>query len=180
MSRLLELYKKTILPKLKVELAVANDLAVPRLEKVVVNVGIGKFLQQNPKGLDTVVEAISKIVGQKPVVRKAKKAISAFKIREGQIVGLAVTLRGQRMYEFVDKLVNATLPRSRDFRGISRQGLDGKGNYSLGLREHIVFPEISGEDVSQTFGLEISVVTTTKDDNSAYQLLKQLGFPFKD
>ena len=178
MARLLEQYKLKILPELKAELKLANDMAVPRLEKVIVNVGIGRILQQQPKSLDTIIETIARIVGQKPVSRQAKKSISAFKIREGQIVGLSVTLRGKRMYEFIDKLVNAALPRTRDFRGISRKGLDGKGNYSLGLREHIVFPEISGEDASMSFGVEVTIVTTARTDEAAYLLLKKLGFPF--
>jgi len=180
MVRLLEQYKKTVLPELRKELVLSNDLAAPRLVKVVVNAGIGRLLQQQPKELDNLIATFARIVGQRPVSRKARKAISAFKIREGQIVGLSATLRGKRMYEFVDKLVNSALPRTRDFRGISPSGFDHHGNYSLGLREHIVFPEMSGEDVAGVFGLEVTVVTTAKTREQAFKLLKKLGFPFKD
>lgn len=178
MVRLLEQYKKKVLPELLNSLGADNVFAVPRLEKVVINAGLGKLLTQQPKGLDNFLDAMRKITGQQPIVKRARKAISAFKIREGQIVGLMVTLRGKRMYEFVDKLVNVALPRSRDFRGISRKGFDGRGNYSLGIREHMIFPEMAQEELSQAFGLQVSIVTTAKDDEAAYQLLKKLGFPF--
>lgn len=177
-NRLQEHYKKEILPALMKELELGNALAVPRVEKVVVNVGIGRLLQQQPKALDPVVAAVARITGQKPVMRKAKKAISAFKIREGQIVGVSVTLRGARMYDFLDKLVNVALPRTRDFRGISRRGFDGKGNYSLGIREHLVFPEMAQEEMDLTFGLQVTVATSAGADEPAYLLLKKMGFPF--
>ena len=180
MSRLLEQFKKAVRPELKTELALENDFAVPRVAKVTVNAGIGRLLQQQPKALDHVVAALARITGQKPVLRRAKKAISAFKIREGQIVGASVTLRGKRMYDFLDKLVNVALPRTRDFRGISRKGFDGKGNYSLGIREHMVFPEQAQEEMDMPFGLEVSVVTSARGDDAGYLLLKKLGFPFKD
>lgn len=177
--RLSQLYKKK-LPKLKEELALSNDLAVPKIIKIVVNAGIGKLLQQQPKALDSCIEAYRKITGQQPVLTHAKKAISGFKIRQGQVIGLMVTLRGKRMYEFLDKLINVVLPRTRDFRGLSKKGFDGHGNFSLGLRENVVFPEITQEDTSTSFGLEISIVTNADNDERAYKLLKEFGFPFKD
>jgi large subunit ribosomal protein L5 len=180
MTRLLEQYKTKIAPQLKADLGIANLLALPRLVKVVVNAGLGKQLQAQPKALDGFVEAVRKITGQQPVITKAKKAISGFKTRQGQIVGLAVTLRGKRMYEFLDKLINAALPRTRDFRGVSRRGFDGRGNYSLGLREHLIFPEMAQEEGQGNFGVEVSIVTTAKTDDAGYQLLKRFGFPFND
>lgn len=180
MPRLLEQYRIDILPQLKQELRLDNDLAVPRLERIVVNAGIGKLLTAAPKNLENYIQALKKITGQQPIASTAKKAISGFKVREGQIVGLKVTLRGQRMYEFLDKLINVALPRSRDFRGLSRKGFDGHGNYSLGLKEHLVFPEMAGEDISGIFGLEVTMVTSADRDEEAYQLLKKFGFPFKD
>lgn len=180
MANLMEQYKKHFLPRLKEALGVENDLAVPRIEKVVVNVGIGKVLQQDPKNLDRFKEDFRKIVGQQPAVTRTKKSIAGFKIREGQIVGMAATLRGKRMYDFLEKLIHSALPRSRDFRGISRAGFDGRGNYSLGLREHIIFPEMAQEEIAGVFGFEITVVTTAGNDNDGYVLLKMLGFPFKD
>lgn len=180
MNRLLEQYKKQIVPALRAELKLSNDLAVPRVMKIVVNTGIGRLLQQQPKALEAVAATVARITGQKPVMRKAKKAISAFKIREGQIVGVSVTLRGARMYDFLDKLVNAALPRTRDFRGISRSGFDGKGNYSVGIREHLVFPEMAQEEMDLSFGLQVTVATSAGADEPAYLLLKKMGFPFKD
>jgi len=180
MTRLLEKFNKTILPELAVELKLPSKFSVPRVTKVVINAGIGRVLQQQPKDLDRIVESIGKIAGQKPVVTQAKKAISAFKIREGQAVGVRVTLRGKRMYEFLDKLVNAALPRTRDFRGISRTGFDGRGNYALGIREHMVFPEMAQEEVDSSFGLQVIVATSAGTDDAGYLLLKKLGFPFKD
>ncbi|KKW29779.1 MAG: 50S ribosomal protein L5 [Parcubacteria group bacterium GW2011_GWA2_52_8] len=159
MTRLLERYRSTIVPQLQTELKLSNRMAVPRIEKIVVNAGLGKPLVAQPKNLEAFTGAFRKIVGQQPLVTKARKAISAFKIREGQIVGLAATLRGKRMYDFLDKLVNVALPRARDFRGIPRSGFDGRGNYSLGLREHVIFPEMAQEEVASTFGLQVTVVT---------------------
>lgn len=178
MTRLKELYQNQIRPALKRELEFDNDLAVPRLEKIVVNAGIGRLLQQHPKALDQILETLKKITGQRPVATRARVAISSFKIRAGQVVGIEVTLRGKRMYDFLDKLINATLPRTRDFRGLSRKGFDGHGNYSLGLRDQIVFPEMAQEDLELTFGLQVTIVTTAKNDEQAYQLLKKMGFPF--
>ncbi len=178
MSRLFKQYRTTILPKLQTELHAANIMAVPRLKKIIVNAGIGKLLQQQPKNLENYVDAVRKITGQQPVVTRAKRAISGFKTRQGQVVGLRVTLRGKRMYEFLDKLINVALPRTRDFRGMSRQGFDRRGNYSLGLREHLVFPEMAQEDLTTNFGLGVTIATTAKDDKEAYMLLKKFGFPF--
>ena len=180
MARLKELYQKTILPELKTELGLSNDLAVPRIEKVVVNAGLGRVLTQEPKRLDLIIDHFAKIVGQKPVATRARQAISAFKIRAGQIVGLSCTLRGRRMYEFLDKLVNVALPRSRDFRGLSKTGFDGHGNYTCGIREHIIFPEMVQEEALGAFGFEITVVTTASTNEQAYRLLKKLGFPFRE
>ncbi len=180
MTRLLQQYRTKVLPELKTQLKVSNDLAIPRIEKIRVNAGVGKLLQQQPKALDEFIKIMRQITGQQPVVTRAKKAISGFKIREGQAVGLAVTLRGKRMYDFLDKLINVTLPRNRDFRGLSKQGFDGNGNYSLGIREHLVFPEMAQEEIGVNFGVEVTIVTTTKNDESAYQMLKKLHFPFKD
>lgn len=166
------------MPKLKQELNLSHDLAVPRLEKIVVNSGIGKLLQQQPKVQESFQAILRKITGQQPVVTSAKKAIAGFKIRKGQIVGLRVTLRGKRMYDFFDKLINVALPRSRDFRGVSRSGFDGHGNFSLGLRDHSVFPEMAQEEIGTGLGVEVTIVTTAKSDAEAYKLLKKFGFPF--
>ena len=178
MNRLQEQYKTKILPELRDELQIANFHAVPRIEKIVVNAGIGRLLQQNPKALERIVETLSKITGQKPVVTRAKKAIAGFKIRQGQAVGLMVTLRRKRMYDFLDKLVNVALPRTRDFRGLSRSGFDRRGNYNCAIRESVVFPEAGEIGAEGTFGLEVTIVTSAKDDASAYLLLKKFGFPF--
>lgn len=184
MPRLLEQYRTKVLPKLKQELNLSHDLAVPRLEKIVVNSGVGKLLQQQPKAQESFQAALRKITGQQPVVTRAKKAIAGFKIREGQIVGLRVTLRGKRMYDFLDKLINAALPRSRDFRGVSRKGFDGRGNFSLGLRDHSIFPEMAQEEEAgfsaAGLGIEVTILTTAGRDQEAYELLKKLGFPFRD
>ena len=180
MSRLLTKFREKILPALKDELKVDNALAVPRIEKIVVNAGIGKNLLAQPKSLDEIIEAVKKITGQKPVLKKAKKAISGFKVREGQVVGLVVTLRGRRMYDFLDKFINATLPRSRDFKGLSRTGFDGRGNFSAGIPDYLAFPEMVQEDSGLNFGLQITIITTAKSDEEAYKLLKKFNFPFKD
>lgn len=180
MIRLMEKYKTAIIPELKAELKIENVHAVPRIEKIVVNAGLGRVLAANPKSLDKLIEAFRRITGQQPIITRASKAIAGFKIREGQTVGMAVTLRGKRMYDFLDKLINVAWPRTRDFRGLSRSGFDGRGNYSAGLREHIVFPEAAESDVEGAFGLEVSIVTTARDDEAGYRLLKKFGFPFKD
>jgi large subunit ribosomal protein L5 len=180
MTRFLEHYRLKVLPQLKKELELNNNLAVPRLEKIVINVGIGKLLQQDPKNLEKFKEDFKKITGQQPRLARTKKSIAGFKVREGQIVGLMATLRGKRMHDFLDKLVNVALPRSRDFRGVSRKGFDGRGNYSLGLKEHVVFPEMAQEESGTSFGVEITIATTAGNDEKAYKLLKKLGFPFRD
>ena len=178
MTRLLQQYKTKIQPELKTELSIGNALAVPRIEKIVVNAGIGRVLQQNPKNLDKLVEAFRKITGQQPIQTRASKAIAGFKIRQGQIVGMTATLRGKRMYDFLDKFINVAMPRTRDFRGLSPKGFDGRGNYSAGLKEHIVFPEMSEADVEAVFGLQITIATTAGNDDAGYKLLKKFGFPF--
>lgn len=180
MARLLEKFRVKILPNLQKELGVKNALAVPKIEKIVVNSGIGKNLLAKPKSLDLIIEAVKKITGQKPVLKKAKKAIAGFKVREGQVVGLVVTLRGRRMYDFLDKFINVALPRSRDFKGLSKAGFDGRGNYSAGVRDHLIFPEMVQEDSGVNLGLQMTIITTAKDDQEAYVLLKKFGFPFRD
>lgn len=180
MKRLQEKYNTEVAKQLKDELKIANPMAIPKVQKVVVNVGVGKLLQQNPKILDNVMEDIQTITGQKPVKTLAKKSIASFKVREGQVVGVSVTLRGARMYDFLDKLINATFPRIRDFRGYSRKGFDGHGNYSVGLKEQTVFPEMVDHDMNQSFGLEVVITTTAENDEQGYLLLKKFGFPFND
>jgi large subunit ribosomal protein L5 len=176
---LIEEFQKNILPNLQKKLGIKNKMAVPRLKKVSINVGIGKYLEGS-KDYSQVVKNIQEITGQKPVVTKAKKAISNFKVREGMPVGIMVTLRGRRMYDFINKLVNIVFPRVRDFRGISKKSFDGKGNYSVGLKEYTVFPEINPDDIVKMHGLEISIATTGKNNEEAYTLLKEIGFPFKE
>ncbi len=178
MSRLKEKFIKEVIPAMKKEFGYKNDLAVPRMKKVVINAGVGKSLD-NKKLLDQVVLDLANIAGQKPVLKLAKKSISGFKIREGIPVGVAVTLRGEKMYEFVNKLINIALPRVRDFRGLSGNSFDGQGNYSLGIREHFVFPEINTESVSNIFGIEATIVTDAGSDKEAKSLLINLGFPIK-
>lgn len=162
---------------LKEELKLASILAVPYISKVIINTGVGKSLQ-DPKLLELAVSEIKRITGQVPVLTKAKKSIAGFKVREGSVVGVKVTLRGKRMYDFLDKLIQVTLPRVRDFRGISYQGFDGHGNYTLGVREHIAFPEIVFESIDKVFSLEITIVTTAGSDEGGRALLTALGFPF--
>lgn len=176
-QRLYTLYSETIVPKLKQELGYANIHQLPKLEKVVINRGLGEA-SQNAKALESSVAEISVITGQKPVITRAKQAIAAFKIREGMPVGLMVTLRGERMYAFVDRLINVALPRIRDFRGVSPKSFDGRGNYTIGIREQIIFPEISYDSVDQIRGMDISIVTTAKNDEEGRALLKAMGMPF--
>jgi large subunit ribosomal protein L5 len=178
MARLKDKYKKEVIPKMKQEFGYLNDLEVPRLQKVVINSGVGRF-SKDPKVLHQISHALSLITGQKPISTVARKSISGFKIRQGMAVGFMVTLRGRRMYEFLDKLVNIVLPRVRDFRGLNPSAFDDQGNYTIGISEHTVFPEISYEDLEQTFSLEISIVTTAKDDKKGKRLLEFLGFPFR-
>lgn len=169
---------QTIVPELKSELNLTSISAVPKISKVVVNVGIGSKVAKNEKFLELVVEALLKITGQKPMVTKARKSIAGFKLREGSPVGVMVTLRGARMYDFVDRLINVALARVRDFRGIKASGFDGHGNYTLGIKEHTIFPEILFENVDQVFSMEITVATTATNDQAAKLLLTKLGFPF--
>lgn len=177
-ARLRVKYQKEIRAALQKELGVANVMAVPKLEKVVVNMGVGEATQ-NAKVLDPAVLELGQITGQKPVVTKAKKSIAAFKVREGMPIGCMVTLRGDRMYEFLDRLINIALPRVRDFRGVPTRSFDGRGNYTLGLRDQLIFPEIDYAKVEHTKGMNITVVTTADNDEHARALLKALGMPFR-
>jgi len=178
MSRLKEAYFKKIQPELKKTLAIKNSFALPRLEKVVLNIGIGQA-KGNPKFEEVAQETLSTIAGQKPAFRKAKKAISGFKVRQGDKVGLVATLRGDKMYDFVDRLINITLPRMRDFRGIDIKCFDNKGNLTLGMPEQIIFPEITHEKAEIIHGLSITIVTTARNTDEAKALMKELGFPIK-
>ena len=178
MARLKELYQQKIIAQLKQELQYENIMQVPRLTKIVVNMGLGDAVQ-NPKILESGVEDLTQITGQKPIVTRAHKSIANFKLREGVSIGCAVTLRGERMYEFFDRLVNIALPRVRDFRGVPENSFDGRGNYSLGIREHTVFPEINIDKVEQVKGFTVSMVTTAKTDVEGRALLRALGMPFR-
>ncbi len=171
-------YIQQVIPVMKEKFGYKNDLAVPKLKKVIVNVGIGQSLK-DPKFKETIENTVKRITGQKPVERKAKKAISGFKIRKDQIVGMMVTLRRERMYDFIDKLINITLPRTRDFRGLDPKSMDGHGNFAIGFKEHLAFPEIKADEVERLHGLEVVVVTSAKDDERGLELLRLLGFPFK-
>jgi large subunit ribosomal protein L5 len=177
-SRLRERYRKEVVPALMRDLGRTNALAVPRLERVVLNMGLGEATQ-NPKIIDSAVEELTAITGQKPVVTKAKKAISNFKLREGMPIGAMVTLRGDRMYEFFDRLVNVGLPRVRDFKGVPDRSFDGRGNYSLGLREQVIFPEINLDKVDKIKGLTVVICTTARTDAEGKALLQALGMPFR-
>lgn len=178
MNRFKDKYIKEVVPKLKEDLGYKNTMTVPRIEKVTLNVGLSKSLA-DPKFSEVAESTLQRISGQKPVYTKAKKSISAFKVREGMNVGLTVTLRANRMYDFLSKLINITLPRIRDFRGIPTKSIDGKGNLTIGIKEHIAFPEIEADEVEKLHGLEISITTTAKDKKSGLMLLEYLGFPFK-
>jgi large subunit ribosomal protein L5 len=171
-------YQKEVVPALMKTLNLSNVMEVPRIEKVVVNIGLGEALD-NPKALDAAVGDLTTITGQKPVVAKARKSIAAFKLREGRSIGAKVTLRGERMWSFLDRLMNIALPRVRDFRGISPNSFDGRGNYTLGLREQLVFPEIEYDKIDKLRGMEITIVTTARTDDHGRQLLQLLGMPFK-
>jgi large subunit ribosomal protein L5 len=177
-ARLKEKFSKEIAPALAKELGLANPMAVPRLHKIVVNMGVGEATQ-NSKMLDPLVNDVAQITGQKPIVTRAKKSIAAFKVREGMPIGAMVTLRGDRMYEFLDRLINTALPRVRDFRGVSTKSFDGRGNYTLGLRDQLIFPEIDYAKVDKLKGMNVTIVTTARDDNQARALLKHLGMPFR-
>jgi large subunit ribosomal protein L5 len=173
-----ERYQKEIVPALMKSLSLNNPMQVPRISKVIVNVGVGEALD-NAKALDAAVADITQVTGQKPIITKARKSIANFKLREGRQIGVKVTLRGDRMWAFLDRLMNIALPRVRDFRGISANAFDGRGNYTLGLREQLVFPEIEYDKIDKLRGLEISIVTTARSDDDGRQLLQLLGMPFK-
>jgi len=177
MERLREKYKNEAIPAMKKTFGYKNDLAVPRLKKVVLNIGTGHGLK-DPKFNEVASDTLQRISGQKPVNTIAKKSISNFKIREGLIVGMMVTLRGKRMYDFVDKLINITLPRVRDFRGINTRAVDRQGSLNIGFREHIAFPEIKADEVEKIHGLQVSIITSAKTKEEGLELLKLLGFPF--
>ena len=176
--RLRSKFEKEVAPALLKELELNNTMAVPRLNKIVVNMGMGEATQ-NSKVLDPAVNELGQITGQKPIITKAKKSIAAFKVREGQAIGTMVTLRGDRMYEFFDRLVNIVLPRVRDFKGVSTKSFDGRGNYTLGLHDQLIFPEIAYEKVDKQKGMNVTIVTTAANDNQARMLLKHLGMPFR-
>lgn len=177
-NRLQKKYKEEVRPALVKEFGYSTIMMAPRLEKIVINMGVGDATQ-NSKALDDAVNDLSIIAGQHPVVTKAKKSIATFKVREGQAIGCKVTLRGQRMYEFLDKLVSIALPRVRDFRGISKNAFDGHGNYTLGVKEQLIFPEIDYDKVAKIRGMDIVFVTTAKSDKEAFALLDKMGFPFR-
>jgi len=177
-ARLKERFAKEVAPVLMKEFSINNPMAVPRLEKIVVNMGVGEATQ-NAKVLDPAVNELGQITGQKPVVTRAKKSIASFKLRAGMPIGAMVTLRGDHMYEFFDRLVNVALPRVRDFRGVSTRSFDGRGNYTLGLREQLMFPEIDYAKVDKARGMNVTIVTTARNDNEARALLKHMGMPFR-
>jgi large subunit ribosomal protein L5 len=179
MARLKDRYNEEIAPALKERFGIENPMRIPRLKKIVVNMGVGEA-SQNSRALDGAMEDLATITGQKAQMRRARKSIAGFKIREGMPVGARVTLRGERMWEFLDRLVSVALPRVRDFRGISPNSFDGHGNYALGLSEQLIFPEISYDAIDVTRGLDVAVVTTTESDEEARELLRLLGMPFRD
>jgi len=179
MARLKDQYREEIAPALKERFGIENPMRVPRLEKIVVNMGVGEAVV-NSRALDGAVEDLAKITGQKPQIRRARKSIAGFKIREGMPVGARVTLRNERMWEFLDRFISVALPRVRDFRGISPRSFDGRGNYAVGLREQVIFPEISYDAIDATRGLDVAVVTTTESDEEARELLRLLGMPFRE
>lgn len=179
MARLRDLYKDEIRSQLQERFKYENVMEIPKLEKVVINMGVGEAIQ-NPKALDAAVSDLMTISGQKPIITKAKKSIAAFKLREGMSIGCKVTLRGERMYEFVDKLISASIPRIRDFRGVSAKAFDGRGNYTLGLKDQLIFPEIEYDKIDKLRGLEIAFVTSAKTDEECRELLKLMGMAFAD
>ncbi|MCX7816589.1 MAG: 50S ribosomal protein L5 [Syntrophales bacterium] len=178
MARLKEYYRREVVPALIKKFGYKNPMEVPRLEKIVINMGLGEAIQ-NPKVLDIASQELASITGQKPIITKAKKSISTFKLRKGMSIGCCVTLRRDRMYEFFDRLVNFSLPRVRDFRGISPRSFDGRGSFAMGIREQIIFPEIDYDKVDKIRGMNIVVVTTAKTDEEARELLRLLGMPFR-
>jgi large subunit ribosomal protein L5 len=177
LPRLQEKYRREIVPAMMSELSYANVMQVPRLKRIVINIGLGEAIQ-NAKALEAAEKDLAAISGQHPVITRAKKSIAAFKLRAGMPIGMMVTLRGRRMYEFLDRLINAVLPRIRDFRGMSRNSFDGRGNYSLGLKDQLVFPEIEYDKVDKARGLEVTIVTTASSNEEGRRLLELLGFPF--
>jgi large subunit ribosomal protein L5 len=176
-ARLKEKYQKEVRKRLQDEFGIKNVMAIPKVEKVVLNMGVGEAIG-NAKILDAAVDELATIAGQKPVIRKAKKSIASFKLREGVAIGTSVTLRGEKMYEFLDRLINIALPRVRDFRGVPTKSFDGRGNYTLGIRDHLIFPEIDPVKVDKSKGMNITIVTTAKTDEEARALLRELGLPF--
>ena len=178
MSRLQEKYRKTVIPAMQKSFGIENVMAVPKIEKVVINTGVGRIAKED-KTIERIAKDLTMIIGQKPVLKKAKKSISGFKLREGVTVGISVTLRGKRMYDFLDRLISIALPRSKDFRGIDSKNFDKMGNLNFGIKESSIFPEINYENVKDIFGLEITVVTTAQNREQGVALLKQLGFPIK-
>jgi large subunit ribosomal protein L5 len=176
-TRLKEKYQTEVRKKLQDEFGIKNPMAIPKVEKVVLNMGVGEAIS-NIKVLDNAVEELATITGQKPVITKAKKSIASFKLREGQSIGTRVTLRGEKMYEFLDRLINIALPRVRDFRGVPTKSFDGRGNYTLGIRDHVIFPEIDVAKIDKSKGMNITIVTTAKNDEQARFLLRELGMPF--
>lgn len=178
MNRLQEKYQSKIVHQLQKDLKYSSIMQVPKIEKIVINIGVGDAVA-TPKALDKAVLELTKITGQKPVITKAKKSIAGFKLREGMAIGCKVTLRGQKMIDFLDKLISIALPRVRDFQGLSRNSFDKNGNYTFGVKEQIIFPEINYEDVDKIRGLEITIITSTSDKEAAIRLLEQFGFPFK-
>jgi large subunit ribosomal protein L5 len=178
MARLGELYKKEIVQELRKRLKYENIMEVPRIDKIVINIGVSTA-KEDIKVLDEAVGELATITGQKPIVTRAKKSISNFKLRKGMPIGCKVTLHGAMMYEFLDRLINVALPRVRDFRGVSRDGFDGQGNYNLGIQEHIIFPEINIDKVGKIKGLNVSIITTAKNIDEAYELLSLFGMPFQ-
>jgi len=177
-SRLKEKYQQEVVPALQKEFNYKNPMQVPGVHKVVVNIGMGEVIQ-NAKAMDAAVSDLATITGQRPVITRAKRSVAAFKLREGMQIGCMVTLRGDRMYQFLDKLVNVALPRLRDFQGVSPEAFDGRGNYTLGLREQLVLPEIDYDKVDKVRGMEVSIVTTARTDEEGRRLLKLMGMPFK-
>lgn len=177
-ARLREKYEKEVKPALMKEFELDNPMAAPRIEKVVVNMGVGEATQ-NAKVLDPMANDLAQITGQKPVITRAKKSIAAFKVREGMPIGVMVTLRGDRMYEFLDRLINVALPRVRDFRGVSTKSFDGRGNYTVGLRDQLIFPEVDYSKVEKLKGMNVTIVTTARNDDQARALLRGMGMPFR-
>ena len=178
MSTILQQYRKSVIPAMQKEFHIANVMAVPKVTKVTINVGVGRLFKDD-KALERIAKDIGMLSGQKPVFRNAKKSIASFKIRQGVPVGISVTLRGKRMYDFIDRLINIALPRSKDFRGIERKNFDANGNLNLGLKESSIFPELNYENVKDIFSLQVTVTTTAKTANEGAALLKNLGFPIK-